>query len=226
MKRLLAFVRRPDWALFLVCSAIFINFPEIDLWFASQFYQDGFYLNDNPVVYGIYWLFAKPHFVIIPLLIALAIIYHKKFKDTDHHKKWIFSFLLASLILGPGVLVNSVLKDNSIGRARPVHIEPYGGDKTFTAAYQYSGQCQRNCSFVSGHASMGFFFIGLGWLLRSKRAFWLGFGIGCVVGFGRVVQGGHFFSDVVLAFWAVYFVNLALGYWWKLDNPLNTKPDA
>ena len=215
-------LKRWDIWLFLSCSTLFVLFPQIDFWFASQFYdadKGGFFWNQYAWVKFIYKTFAKPQVVLLPLLIGLSIYCYRRFKDSDHHKKWIFTFLLCSLICGPGLLVNVLLKDNSIGRARPVHIVEYGGEKTFTRAFEYSGQCEKNCSFVSGHGSMGFFLIGLGWLLRSRRAFWLGFSLGACVGFIRVIQGGHFFSDVVLSFWCVYFVNLALAYRFKLQTP-------
>jgi lipid A 4'-phosphatase len=67
---------------------------------------------------------------------------------------------------------------------------------------------------------MGFFFIGLGWLMQSKRWFYIGLAIGVVVGFTRIVQGGHFLSDTVFALWAVYWVNLGLGKILKIKPPL------
>ncbi|MCU4676679.1 phosphatase PAP2 family protein [Catenovulum sp. 2E275] len=225
---------RVDVAL-LILSVIFFTLiaPRIDISVAGLFYdaqQGGFYLNNNPLIRAIYNAFAKPHFVILPALIVLAITFYRKYKTADreqdyknYHKKWIYSFLLASLLIGPGLLVNEVLKNNSIGRARPVEIQEFNGPDTYTAAFEYSGQCDRNCSFVSGHASMGFYFIALGWLLRSRRAFYIGLGIGIIVGLTRIVQGGHFLSDTIFAFWVVYFTNLALGKAFKLENPLNPK---
>ncbi len=228
------YLLRIDLALLIACILFFtLIAPRIDINVTALFYdaaQGGFYWNDNPVVKGIYKLFAKPHVVILPLLIVLAIVFYRKNKqakpDTDYksyHKKWIYSFLLASLLLGPGLFVNEVLKNNSIGRARPVDIQEFNGPDTYTAAFEYSGQCDTNCSFVSGHASMGFYFIALGWLLRSRRAFYFGLGIGIIVGLTRIVQGGHFLSDTIFAFWVVYFTNLALGKAFKLENPLKAK---
>lgn len=229
------YILRWDVALFIVTVVIFTFIaPEFDITVSAIFYdanQGGFYWNENPIIQAIYIGFAKPHFVILPLLIILAVVGYKKYKQADrntdyksHHKKWIYSFLLASLILGPGLIVNEILKNNSVGRVRPVNIEQFNGEQTYTPAFFYSGQCEKNCSFVSGHASMGFYFIGLGWLFRSRRAFQIGLAIGVAVGFTRIVQGGHFLSDTLLAFWVVYFTNLALGKAFKLENPL--KPNS
>jgi len=164
----------------------------------------------------IYNVLADPKYLVL-LLIGLSIYYFVK--ANNHFKKYIYLFLLCSLLIGPGLLVNVLLKNSSTGRARPSHLVDFNGDKTYTAPFQYSGQCAKNCSFVSGHASLGFFFIGLGWLLANRRYFWIGFIFGCISGFTRIAQGGHFFSDVVFAFWAVYWVNIGLGYLMKIDSP-------
>ena len=213
---------RLDVLLFLICSVFFLIFNQIDLWVAGLFYDQvsqTFYLKDAFFIKWVYVLFAKPQLVLLPVLITASIYFYRKYRNRNKFKKWIFCFLLASLICGPGILVNLVLKDNSIGRARPVHIQEFGGDKTFTPAFVYSGQCEKNCSFVSGHASIGFYLIGLGWLFRKRYLFWVGFALGAYVGMVRIVQGGHFLSDVVLAFWAVYFVNCGLAYLFQLSVP-------
>jgi len=141
----------------------------------------------------------------------------------EHHRKWIFTFLLLSLLLGPGLLANTLLKNNSTGRARPAQVEQFGGERHFTPAFVYSGQCQTNCSFVSGHAAMGFYFCGLGWLFRSRRAFLAGCLIGTLVGTARIAQGSHFVSDVLFAFWVVYFVNCGLARLLRLCHPLHRR---
>ena len=213
---------RLDVLLFILCSVFFLVFNQVDLWVASLFYdpeKQMFFLKDAFFIKWVYVIFAKPQVVLLPLLIGASIYCFNKYRDGDRFKKWVFSFLLASLVCGPGILVNLVLKDNSIGRARPVHIQEFGGDKTFTPAFVYSGQCEKNCSFVSGHASIGFYLIGLGWLFRKRYMFWLGFALGAYVGMVRIVQGGHFLSDVVLAFWAVYFVNCGLAQLFALNVP-------
>jgi len=115
--------------------------------------------------------------------------------------------------------VNIILKDNSLGRPRPVHIEHFGGTHEFTKTFYYSGECTKNCSFVSGHASIGFYFMALAWIYRCRQ--WLYFGIFCglAIGFARIVQGGHFLSDVIFAGWAIYACNLLLSKY-LLPEPL------
>ncbi|MBU2964767.1 phosphatase PAP2 family protein [Amphritea sp. 2_MG-2023] len=213
--------------LFLVCVVVFVGFPQIDLFVAGLFYDaqsDSFIYKNQPLVQFLYRLFA---YIQIPVLLGLIVTgLLIKFKKVNfkHYKKWTITFLLLALILGPGLLVNTVIKNNSIGRARPVQVENFGGHQTFTPAFVYSGACSKNCSFVSGHAAMGFYFMILGWLFTSRRAFWGGCLVGLALGFTRIVQGGHFLSDVLFAFWAVYFVTWGLAVLFGFKHPLDNKP--
>jgi lipid A 4'-phosphatase len=212
---------RADLSLFVVSVALFTLLPSIDLWVASLFYDSGFFLKGHLLAVSIYEDFADMHFYLLPVLIVIAIYSYRKYQDPEQSfLKRIYTFLSLSLVLGPGILVNVILKDNSIGRARPSQITEFGGQADFTRAFEYSGACDSNCSFVSGHASMGFFFIGLGWLMQSKRWFYIGLGIGVIVGITRIVQGGHFLSDTVFALWAVYWVNMGLGKLLKIKSPI------
>ena len=60
-------------------------------------------------------------------------------------------FLLLTLALGPGLLVNGFLKSHW-GRARPSEVSTFGGRQSFSPAYVIAHQCRHNCSFVSGDA--------------------------------------------------------------------------
>jgi lipid A 4'-phosphatase len=109
-------------------------------------------------------------------------------------------FLTAALVIGPGIVANTVLKDHW-GRARPYQIAEFGGSKQFTAAPLPADQCDRNCSFVSGHAALGFSLVSFGLLLppgrRRNIAIGAALGFGGLVGLGRIAAGHHFLSDVV-----------------------------
>ncbi len=118
-------------------------------------------------------------------------------------------FVLLALALGPGLLVNQVLKDTS-GRARPVQIQQFGGIQHFTPAFVIAEECDRNCSFVSGHVAaatmpVAGYFIAT---TRRRRRLWLagGLALGAAVGLARLAVGAHFLSDVLIAMlltWAV-----------------------
>src|SRR5262249_33116625 len=64
-------------------------------------------------------------------------------------------FLIATLALGPGLLVNVILKDHW-GRPRPIDVTQFGGRQHFVAWWDPRGNCPANCSFVSGDVSGAF----------------------------------------------------------------------
>lgn len=113
--------------------------------------------------------------------------------------QWLFFALC--LGVGPGVVANLALKDQS-GRARPSQIVELGGKKQFTAAFARSDQCVRNCSFVSGEASsmfVMFFAAACVWRPRWRALTAAGLAAGSLAGFIRMTQGAHFLTDVVFA---------------------------
>jgi lipid A 4'-phosphatase len=110
-------------------------------------------------------------------------------------------FALATLAIGPGIIVNAILK-TYWGRARPRTVLEFGGDATYSTAWWISDQCQRNCSFVSGEAASAFWLLTIAFLVPKEwritvAVVTLVFAI--AVSFTRIAAGGHFLSDVVIA---------------------------
>jgi len=64
-------------------------------------------------------------------------------------------FLIATIAIGSGLVVNLGLKDHA-HRPRPVHVVEFGGTDEFRPWYRFDGACKINCSFVSGEAATGF----------------------------------------------------------------------
>jgi lipid A 4'-phosphatase len=121
-------------------------------------------------------------------------------------------YLVASLALGPGLLVNTLLKDHW-GRARPHQILEFGGAAHFTPALALSDQCDRNCSFPSGHAALAFWIVAFAVIIPERwrnLAMAGALAIGSIVGLMRIAQGAHFLSDVLAAAILVVGVNYAL----------------
>ncbi|MBC6417101.1 MAG: phosphatase PAP2 family protein, partial [Rhodospirillales bacterium] len=94
------------------------------------------------------------------------------------------------------------------GRARPRELEIFGGSFPFTPFYLVSEACRSNCSFVSGHAGMAFSTFALSFLPRDRSLrLWLfsaSLAFGLLTGWMRVIQGGHFLSDVLFSGLVVY----------------------
>lgn len=124
-------------------------------------------------------------------------------------------FLCLLLVIGPGLLVNSSLK-MMWGRPRPWQCEQFGGEMKFLPVGEWGTLNLPNSSFPSGHAAVAFFLMGLGFIVppsrpRLQRAcFYGGLAYGTAMGFTRVLQGGHFPSDVLWAGAIVYFVAVGL----------------
>jgi lipid A 4'-phosphatase len=110
-------------------------------------------------------------------------------------------YVLLCLLLGPGLLVNVVLKDNW-GRARPSQTIEFGGTQAYSPPFTRSDQCVRNCSFVSGEVSLGFWWLSFAFAAPRRHRAGLAaaaIALGTVFGLIRVAEGGHFLSDAVMS---------------------------
>jgi len=116
------------------------------------------------------------------------------------HWRMPLAFVFISCLLGPGLVVNAVFKDQW-KRARPLHVAHFGGTQQFTRAGVITDQCENNCSFVSGHVACGFFFLSLMLVNRRRIKFWAVAGIsaGLLIGFSRMSNVAHWLSDVIWA---------------------------
>jgi len=108
-------------------------------------------------------------------------------------------FCLFSMLIGPGLLVNALLKEHW-NRPRPRDLVEFGGSMSYVAAPLRG---QGGSSFPSGHSSIGFQ-CGIGWWLWKRRRahlarLSLGMGLisGTLIGLARMAAGAHFLSDVI-----------------------------
>ena len=133
-------------------------------------------------------------------------------------------FMLLFLALGPGLLVNVLLKDHLV-KPRPRELIEFGGQDHHTQFWQQgAAEPRQNNSFPSGHASIAFAMMGPWFFLRQRRrqmatTFLVsGIGWGAMVGAARILQGGHFFSDVIWAGGLVYLVGSLLALCFSFDR--------
>jgi len=200
----------------LAFAALFLAFPQIDLHVNGWFYtsETGFVLKDN----GFFdFLRTVVEILVIVLLLgSLSILigaHVGPYRSTIGRLKRRAAFVLLVVVLGPGLLVNTLLKDQW-GRARPAQVTEFGGQAQFTPPWVISDQCKRNCSFVCGDCSVGFVLLALAFVSRRPRLWWaIGLSVGGLFGFMRMGQGGHFFSDVIFSFYAIYFTAWATHAW-------------
>lgn len=196
----------------LAFSVLFLAFPELDRMSSAALYESGrgFILRGNALFDFVHdyigvlaWLGA-----LVALLIAVAGRWWRRLADWRRPA----AFVMLALLLGPGLMVNTVLKDNW-GRARPAQTVEFGGERIFTPAWVMSDQCPNNCSFVCGDASIGFGLVALAFVSKRPRR-WLVAGLvaGGALGLMRMAQGGHFLSDVILSFYAVWFTAWLLNW--------------
>jgi membrane-associated PAP2 superfamily phosphatase len=119
-------------------------------------------------------------------------------------------FVLLLLALGPGLVVNVILKDH-LGRPRPQELIEFGGRYDFVQFWQ-SGTDMKNSSFPSGHAAIGFFTMAPWFIYRRKKPglarIFLAGGLffGTMIGAARILQGAHFISDILWAGGLVYLI--------------------
>ncbi len=154
-----------------------------------------FYGETNIFCTIIYKSVSVIAFLIVFMCILVIFIY-KKYKNNA-------IMILICLLIGPGIMVNYVLKDHW-GRARPYQV--IRDKEKFTPFWLYMPNKPNNNSFPSGHASIGFF-LGAPYLIsesRKNKQFHQKLGMlisiigGLIVGVVRILQGGHYVTDVIL----------------------------
>ena len=216
-------LRKWTFIICLIIGTLFIIFPEWDIAISSYFYVPG-----EGFIYAkkqwVELIFRSIPIITIVFTSCLVLFAGTKFFLSENKRDILKSpmiFLLIALALGPGLSVNFILKEN-FGRARPSHVVELGGTKTFTRAGHYTDQCMTNCSFSSGHASMGFYFTSFSYIAPAPyqaAVFVAGTVFGGVVGMGRIIQGGHFCSDVIFSFLVIMLMNeISFRIWRRLWN--------
>ena len=202
--------RRARWAGFLALAALalLVIVPAIDVAISRLFFDPGkgFAWRNSPVpefLHEAIQIAARLLFAgfLVGLLATLVGAWRAGYERPLlglGRKEWFF--LLATLLLAPGLVANTILKDNW-DRARPFQIEAFGGPLTHTPPLVVSDQCDHNCSFVAGDAAVGFYTHALAYVVRRRSGLVLAAGLanGGLAGLLRIGMGAHFFSDVVFA---------------------------
>lgn len=214
---------RPSWQIPLLVLAMFAVTTTLAFWLSDLDIRCAalFYVSDptrDPWPYGLnplsrFFYYGAPLFI---ALFALGTVFTILAGWRRPHWRRSAVYILLTLAIGPGLIVNLVFKDYW-GRPRPRQIEPFGGSLSYLPPLAM-GESTHNKSFPAGHASVGFslcvfWFL---WRRRRPRLAWVALGaslvLGMSMGFGRMIAGAHFLSDVLWAGFITFFVALMLYY--------------
>lgn len=211
---------RPIWAVFFFVLAVYAKFPALDVIVSSRYFDAsrGFLHAQDPLVLLLYnWtppigrglaLMAALHALFAPLIARAlqASGRHETARRCRGPWRHVSTIFLCAALLGPGLVIEGVFK-NTMGRPRPVQTEPFGGNAAFQGPFERGDNPEAHRSFCSSHAAAGFALMGLGLTcgpVWRRRWFLIGLVSGAVIGAGRIMQGGHFLSDVIFAFYSVW----------------------
>jgi len=205
----------------LVLATAVIGATNADLEISSRLFVDGAWpVGDRQPWRALYLLDRLP--AILLGVCGLGAVVIGGFSRT--RRSWIRPglFLVLLLALGPGLIVNSVLKEYW-GRPRPRQVVQFGGDQEFRHPWQM-GIPHKGRSFPSGHASAAFSLGAPFFLLRRRNpraaVCWLlaGLFFGALMSAARITQGGHFLSDTLWAWGVVHLTAVLLYYLLRLDR--------
>ena len=197
----------------LLLSIAFFLFPSLDITVSGLFFgQDGKFIATESD-----WFIYFIRKMLLPLLVLLVFfvpiaavfkqIYFKEKILNIPVREWVYLF--SCLIVGTGVVVNSIFK-NLWGRARPNDTIQFGGQEPFTIPWLNVDYCSTNCSFVSGDVS--FFTLSLAVLIIFNKTSWNTFAYASIllISLLRIMEGDHFLSDTIMSFIITYVIIIGL----------------
>jgi lipid A 4'-phosphatase len=187
-------------ALTALTLGVFAIWPNLDLIVAHYFYDGGGFIGHDAID-----RFGRDFFRVTPFVVLAAYAALWLAKRRGVGLRWAPSgraviFLIATIAIGPGLIINLGLKDHW-RRPRPVQIEEFNGPTPFKPWYETNGACIKNCSFVSGEAATGFWMVAPASVLPPPwraPAIIAAFVFGAGASLLRMAFGGHYLSDVLL----------------------------
>lgn len=226
----------PLWKPLLVLFAIsaILRWTPLDLWISSLFYDPT--TNTWPWFYSTWCTFFYRRGVYPPFAVTIGaslmiLIGGLQRHRNDYVRRGLF--LLAVFFVGPGLIVNTTFKPHW-GRPRPHQVLQFGGCETFAPLGSPGTLASNNSSFPSGHAAVAFYMISPAFLMtwQRRRLAWTmligGLLFGTCMSITRIIQGGHFTSDVLWSAAVVYFTCVGLARLMlkpRIDPARVSKPD-
>jgi lipid A 4'-phosphatase len=199
-----------------IAGIVFAIDPRLDLQVTSLFFNEAtrsFPAASDPMAVWLrgksMWIFTAFTVAVAATVIARLVLPLRVFPVPARS----VVFLALTLVLGPGLLVNGVLKEHW-ARPRPGAVVEFGGTLPFVPWWDPRGGCDQNCSFVSGETSGATWSVAPALLVpgAARLVALAAAGIFTVaIASLRVAFGGHFATDVIFAalltlavIWAIY----------------------
>ena len=183
----------------LLAAGVFLIWPQLDLAVTHAFFDahGTFYGTTffGRTLRAVLRLASYTIFAAFVLAYVSARLYaRKRLVPTGRN----LAFLAVTLALGPGLLVNGIIKEHS-HRPRPFQTQEFGGPWEFRPFGRFDGECVTDCSFISGETSTAAWSLAPALLTPPPwRAAFIGASLlfTLVMGVERVAYGGHYLSDV------------------------------
>ncbi len=214
------------YGVLLMVGTLVFWLTDLDLAISDYwFYREGGWVGiDHPFWGAVYKLGTGPN--IFLLYGALVLLSFSWLISKNRATKLKALCVVLAIMLGPGLLVNGLLKP-LMGRPRPYVMERYKGSDEYVKPLV---PADGGKSFPSGHSASGFVLTILFYVLYRQRkklawfAWFGGMGLGMVLSIGRIAQGGHFASDVLWALGLTQLVNTLLYFKFEAISGNDPKP--
>src|SRR5215213_2912147 len=188
----------------VVAGVVFGVYPQLDIAISRTFFDETHRVF--PVQYSMPARHLRDVFTYIVAALAAPAFIALAFKFFMPRRRMLIAgraalFLIATLALAPGLMANTIFKDNW-SRPRPGAVSQLGGPEQFMPWWDPRGSCDRNCSFVAGEGAGGFWTLAPAALAPPAwrpLAYAAALLFGAAAGGLRLSAGAHFFSDVVFS---------------------------
>jgi len=209
------------WLVVAIVGTVLFWMTGWDLQIAGHYFRQAGWAVGDQQPWKFFYHFAPILIAVVAVAAVLAIVWGT-LSPARRMLRLYGLFFLLSIALGPGLIVNTVLKDH-FGRPRPRNIVEFGGQKEYLPPL-VPGEQGVGKSFPCGHCSVGFILVVFYFLLRRKRpgsalavlAAVLLFGT--LLGIGRIAGGAHYASDVLWSGLISFGVGWVL-YYFVLNIP-------
>ena len=206
----------------LVVSLVILVYPGLDVWFTSLFYLPGSGFPMSRLDAFTALRSITDVLVIGSVVAIIAAVAVKLLRPTRPTpiRPCDIVFLLTTLALGPGLIVNAFFKE-FWGRPRPNTVDLFGGDSPFVGIWELSDSCVSNCSFVSGEAAAAMWLVAVATVVPGrwrKPALILAVVLAVLLSLNRIAFGRHFLSDVLLA-WGLTLLVIAVIHRIVVEHP-------